>query len=218
MTTATAIAIPNIPQLEKLKTLQVTIVSPDTELLARTYLTDVRAAGKRLDADIKILKAPYQSAIKDIDAVAKPWKDLLAARDQELERAILAYGREVRAAVEAANIKAMAKYEQKVEKAETKAIEQGKPIPVVLPPQLVSAPQKTVEAEGAKQTTIKRKVWRIPGGDHLAFEYTRASSLTKDIPDEFFILDTGRIGKVVRAGGSIPGILVVEEESLSIRA
>ena len=213
-----AVTIPHVAEIENLKNLRVQIVNQESELLARNYLTEIRLASKRLKSDVDMLKCPHKDAILAIDTAAKPWKDLLAARDQELERAILAYRREVRAAVEAANLKAMAKYEQKVEKAETKAIEQGKPIPVVLPPQLVSAPQKTVEAEGAKQTTIKRKVWRIPGGDRLAFEYTRASSLTKDIPDEFFILDTGRIGKVVRAGGSIPGILVVEEESLSIRA
>jgi hypothetical protein len=38
-----------------------------------------------------------------------------------------------------------------------------------------------------------------------------------NIPLEYFVLDTARIGKIIRAGGTIPGIEVYEEESLSVR-
>lgn len=36
------------------------------------------------------------------------------------------------------------------------------------------------------------------------------------VPDEYKVLDSGRITRVVKAGGSIPGIRVFEEESLRV--
>jgi hypothetical protein len=213
-----AITFPNQTEFERFKTLTVSVIDPPSEAEARTHLTSIRLAGKRLDGDVKALKAPYQAAIKDIDTAAKPWKDLLAERDQALTRELLAYGQRVRIAAELANKKILEKYESKVDRATVKAIEKGTPIPIILPPQTVSAPPNSIETEGAKQTIVKRKNWRIPGGDKDAFEYSRNSSLTKNIPDEFFVLDTGRIGKIVRAGGSVPGIEVFEEESISVRA
>jgi len=216
-----AVAIPNIGQLEKFKTLQIIVTSPETEVQARSYLTDVRTAGKRLDADIKVLKRPYQDAIKDIDEAARPWKTILAERDQSLEQALLAYGRKVREAAEKANVKILEKYEGKVANTEAKAIAAGKPIPVVLPPQLVSAPQKSVDVEGVKQTIVKRKAWRLASvGIYLDLAHLDMQMNTQqglNIPAEYFILDTARIGKVVRAGGTIPGIEVYEEESIAVR-
>lgn len=217
-----AITIPNAAQVEKFKTLQIVVNSPETETQARSYLTDVRLAGKRLDQDVKALKRPHQDAIKDIDEAARPLKTILAERDQSLERALLDYSRQVRLAVEEANRKAMEKYEKKVDKVEAKAIMENKPMPIVLPPQLASAPQKSVEADGAKQTVVKRKAWRLdnPLRNYDPSQLTAASAMQEAsaIPLEYFILDTARIGKVVRAGGSIPGIEVYEEESISVRA
>jgi hypothetical protein len=215
------VTIPNLGQLEKIKTLLIVVASPETELTARAHLTEVRLAGKQLDKDIKMMKAPHQAEIKRIDDMVKEWKSMLAERDQALERALLDYGRKVRQAADEANRKAMERYEVKVEKVEAKAIAQGKPIPVVLPPQMVSAPPKSVETEGAKQTVVKRKAWRIPSAcGVMPDDCTMEINLDRQIgiPASYFILDTARIGKVVRAGGSIPGIEVFEEESLSIRA
>jgi hypothetical protein len=118
--------------------------------------------------------------------------------------------------VQKANVQILGRYEGKVEQAEEKAIAEGKPLPVILPPLLKSAPPKTEQVGGVKVTTVKRKAWRIPGSD--VREFSRASELTKAIPDEYFMLDEARIGKIVRAGGTIQGIEVYEEESLSVRA
>ena len=225
----TAIMFPSQIEVDKLKNIVITIVSPETELEAREYLTRVRLASKNLEKDIKAMKAPYQTAIKDIDDAAKPWKSSLAERDQALERALLDYGRKVREAAEKANVKIMDKYEDKVAHTEAKAIAAGKPIPLVLPPQLVSTPQKSVNVEGVKQTIVKRKAWRMkPGGFNAEmnlkqlFEMAGKTGLNEWWPDnipgpEHFFLDTAQIGKVVRAGGTIPGIEVFEEESIAVR-
>jgi hypothetical protein len=82
---------------------------------------------------------------------------------------------------------------------------------------LASAPQKTEHVDGGKLTTVKRKAWRIPGSP-VTDGLSRAGTGGQDIPDEYFVLDTARIGKIVRAGGTVPGIEVFEEESLSVRA
>lgn len=218
-----AIAIPNIAAIEKLKALVISIVSPESEAEARGHLTDVRLASKRLVADIKALKQPYQDGIKAIDDASKPWKDILAERDQSLETAILAYQRKVRLATEEANRKALERYEAKVERVEAKAIEQGKPIPLILPPAMIVSPQKSVQTDGAKQTVVKRKAWRVrlAGSEVCSPEALTAQSsegFKTGIPLDYFILDTARIGKVIRAGGSISGIEVFDEESISIRA
>lgn len=203
------------------ESLKVHVDSPDSELSARNYLQDVRKAAKQLDKDVKALKAPLKTAIDDIDAAVKPWKTMLAERDAALEQALLLYGRKVREAAEAAQRKLMEQYEKKVAKVEAKAEATGKPMPVVLPPPIIAAPPKSVTLEQGTQTTVKRKAWRIS---------TKAGLLTADlltasdnavlaigIPLEYFILDTARIGKIVRAGGTIPGVEVYEEESIAVR-
>lgn len=217
-----AIIIPDVEKLEQIKSINISVTSPESELTARAYLTDVRLAGKKLDDDIKKLKAPYQAEIRRIDDAAREWKATLASRDQALECALLEYRRKVKAEVDKANSKTLEKYEGKVANTEAKAIAAGKPIPVVLPPQLVATPQKSVEVEGSKQTIVKRKAWRLGAPlaqydkDTLTAETVRLEAAA--IPLEYFILDTSRIGKVVRAGGSIPGIEVFEEESIAVRS
>jgi len=211
-----AITFPSQPAIEKFRDMQIAITSPESELMARNHLTDVRLSLKRLTADIKALKEPHQAFIKSIDEAAAPWKSLLAERDQDLEKALLAYGRKVREAAELAQRKLMEQYEKKVERVEAKAIAQNKPIPVVLPPPIIATPPKSVTTDQGKQTVVKRKAWRIAGVDELD-KLTRADFASREVPNEYFLLDTARIGKVIRAGGSIPGIEVFEEESIAVR-
>ena len=211
------ITISNLKELEQLKTLQISIVSPESKEEAAGYLVKIDKASKQLTLDVKAMKAPHKAEIDRIDAAAKPWQQLLVERKDAIGRAILAYNNKVNEAIRLANQKAMEKYEVKVEKQESKAIAAGKPIPVVLPPVLASAPLKTEAVEGGRLTTVTRKTWKIVGTMEPE-KLTRADFASKEVPDEFFILDTSRIGKIVRAGGTVPGVEVVIEESLSVRA
>ncbi len=218
-----AIAIPNLKDLERFKTLQISIVSPETELAARNVLTDVRLALKRLKADIVAMKKPFKDEIDRIDKASDEWKTMLVDRDQAIEQALLAYGRKVRAAAEEAQRKLNERYEKKVEKQEAKAVAEGRPMPIVLPPPIVATPPKSIDLDGAKQTTVKRKAWRLPAsgafhGEPDTLDAQTNESFKLGIPAQYFILDTARIGKVVRAGGTIPGIEVYEEESIAVRA
>jgi len=211
------ITISNLKELESLKQLQISIVSPESKEEAAGYLVKIDKASKQLTLDIKSMKAPHKAEIDRIDAAAKPWMQLLVERKDAIGRAILQYNNKVSEAVRLANAKTLEKYEVKVEKQESRAIAAGKPIPVVLPPVLASAPLKTEQVEGGRLTTVTRKTWKIVGTMEPE-KLTRADFASKDVPDEFFILDTSRIGKIVRAGGTVLGVEVVVEESLSVRA
>lgn len=216
-----------IGSVQKLIGMTVSVVSPETELQAREYLASVRKELKAFKASVVEIKKPFKKEIDEIDAASKPWIEKLQQKDQETEQAILAYLRKVREETEKQNQKALEKYEKKVATQEAKAIANGKPMPIVIPPSLASAPAKTVELEGAKQTIVKHRKWRIKRDDMLNADIRQDLSRLDarfsaeqglDIPLEFFCLDTGKIGKLVRAGGTIPGIEVYEEESLSQRA
>ncbi len=212
-----------ISGIQKLVGMTISVVSPETELKAREYLASIRKELKAFKASVVEVKKPFKKEIDDIDAASKPWIEQLQKKDEETERAILAYLRKVREETEKANAKALEKFEKKADKAAAKAIETGAPMPLIIPPALVSAPAKTVAIEGAKQTVVKRKAWRLRiAGSEVADPSTVTAKLSEEfktgLPLEYFILDTARIGKVVRAGGTIPGIEVYEEESLSQRA
>lgn len=209
--------------IQKLVGMTVSVVSPETELQAREYLASIRKELKAFKAAVVEVKKPFKKEIDDIDTASKPWLAKLQEKDEETERAILAYLRKVREETEKANAKALEKFEKKVDKAAAKSIETGTPMPLVIPPSLASAPAKTVTLEGARQTVVKRKAWRLRiAGSEVADPSTVTAKLSEEfktgIPSDYFILDTVRIGKVVRAGGTIPGIEVYEEESLSQRA
>ena len=212
-----------IGTVQKLVGMKVSVVSPETELQAREYLASIRKELKAFKASVAEVKKPFKKEIDEIDAASKPWLEKLQQKDQETEQAILAYLRKVREETEKQNQKALEKYEKKVATVEAKAIANNKPMPIIIPPALASAPAKTVEIEGAKQTVVKRKAWRMRlAGSEVADPSAVTAKVSEEfqtgIPLEYFTLDTARIGKVIRAGGTIPGIEVYEEESLSQRA
>lgn len=213
-----------IGTVQKLVGMKVSVVSPETELQAREYLASIRKELKAFKASVVEVKKPFKKEIDEIDAASKPWIEKLQQKDQETEQAILAYLRKVREETEKQNQKALERYEKKVATVEAKAIANNKPMPIIIPPALASAPVKTVEIEGAKQTVVKRKAWRLSNrAMNAKLQPETMTALDNQvfeccIPLEYFTLDTARIGKVVRAGGTIPGIEVYEEESLSQRA
>lgn len=212
-----------LSSVQRLIGLKVSVTSPETELQAREYLASIRKELKAFKASVIEIKKPFKKEIDEIDSASKPWIEKLQQKDQETEQAILAYLRKVREETEKANQKALEKYEKKVATVEAKAIANNKPMPLVIPPALASAPAKTVAIEGAKQTVVKHKKWRVRiAGSEVADPSVVTAKLSEEfktgIPLEFFILDSAKIGRIVRSGGTIPGIEVYEEESLAQRA
>lgn len=211
-------ALPSIiiSSVQKLIGMKIAVVSPETELQAREYLASIRKELKAFKASIVEVKKPFKKEIDEIDTASKPWIEKLQQKDQETEQAILAYLRKVREETEKRNQKELEKYEKKVATVEAKAIANGKPMPIVLPPAMVSAPQKTVTLDTSKQTTMKIRKWRISGVSDPAV-LTRADEIGKSIPDDLFVLDTAKVTKIIKAGGIIQGIEGYFDETLSIR-
>ena len=216
-----------IQSVQKLVGMKISVISPETELSAREYLASIRKELKAFKASVVEVKKPFKKEIDEIDAASKPWIEKLQQKDQETEQAILVYIRKVREETEKRNQKELEKYEKKVATVEAKAIANNKPMPLVIPPALASAPAKTIEIEGAKQTVVKHKKWRFKKSEFVSSDMIQdpskldarySSEQGLDIPLEFFCLDTTKIGKVVRAGGAIPGIEVYEEEVISQRS
>ena len=123
--------------------------------------------------------------------------------------------------IEKANQKSIAKFDTKVATKEAEAIAAGKPLPTIAPPNLKTLPPKTEKIDGAKFTTVVVKKWRVMiGGQPIANPDAMTAKTAEDaklgIPLEYFVLDTVKVGKVVKAGGTIPGIDVYNDETLSV--
>lgn len=216
-----------VSSVQKLVGIKISVVSPETELQAREYLASIRKELKAFKASVIEIKKPFKKEIDEIDSASKPWIEKLQQKDQETEQAILVYLRKVREETEKANQKALEKYEKKVATVEAKAIANNKPMPLVIPPALASGPAKTVAIEGVKQTVVKHKKWRLEtvldaDGVPMSLAPERLTAADSQsygfqIPLSHFVLDTTAIGKIVRAGGTVPGVVVYEEESLSQR-
>ena len=205
-----AITFPSTKDIEVLRTLTVSVVSPETKVDAEQHLARIRLAQKNLKADVAAAKKPYKDEIDKIDAAAKPWANSLAEQDQAFEKALLTYNMKVRQAVSTSNVKILDRYETKVEKVEANAVAQGKPIPLVLPPQLKAEPPKTVHTDGARLTESGFWTWDglagvadgIKGAKDLTFP--EAKRLGLDLPDEWFYLDTAQVTACVKRNDRVP--------------
>lgn len=222
---ATALVLSNLKELDQIKTLQISVTTPESKAEAELYLIKIDKLSKQIIADEKAINAPFKAEIERNTAAIKPYKDMLAERKQTFARAIILYNNKVAEEARIANAKALEKFEKKVDRIEQKAIEQGKPIPLVVPPALIQEPAKTVRTEAGTLTTVKRSNWRLPAkagidwcADPDKLSAQSSTDLELGIPLEYFVLDTARIGKIVRAGGTVPGIEIYKEESLSVRA
>lgn len=214
-----------------------------TETAALQIVTKCRANRKELDEERKALTDPLR---EKIERIAAPFKKSIAFFEQierEMERRVGLYRAErarvaaeqqrkaladaaakkaeeeakAQAAREEAELarasgdeKAAVKLEAKAEKAELAAAT------VVAP--VVPQQAKTVDlGNGTKATFRPLKDWALESGLPRDESYYRDDPRLKTVPDEFFILDAAKIGKVIRAGGKVPGILVIDKPSVSGR-
>ncbi len=221
-----AIQIPSFKSIQQATTLSVSITSPETEVQARGYLTEIDKALKQLDKDVKAINKPYKDEIDKNNKAAKEWKLLLEEKYQKIEQGILGYVNKMRAKVAAQNTKAIQKFEKKIDQAAVEAVQNGTPVPLILPPALAVEPAKTVDlGEAGKQTITVHRKWRLPvtAPDYYRHDPERLDAdvsmkMQLLIPLEYFVLDTAKIGRIIRGGGSIPGIEMYLEESIAIKS
>lgn len=220
--------------------IKIVVNSAETRAQVSKYWADCTKFIKDHKKAIAELKAPFKGEIDEIDRAAKPMLDKAKELEFQAEQAILAYDARERAKIQAQNAAKLEKYEARVATSEAEAIANNKPIPLVVPPSLKQEPAKTVVVGETKQTTVKRKTWWLKGhqqprdqyglfcGDPAKQfnEFTMKQNTLRAkfdggpelIPEEYFVLDVAKVGSVIRAGGTISGIDIVEVESLSGRA
>ena len=202
-----------------------TITTPETLTEASGLMVSLRKLRKREEVALKDRIAPLTDQIKAMKDRANLGITLLVNAETVLESAILAYNWRAREAAAKLQAEAQAKYDRKLAKAEAKAEETGKPMPLIAPPPIIQAPPTHLTTPAGSLTARTTKEWRIPGvaAENLAGLY-RDDPRVKDIPDRFFVLRTSDIGKLVRAIGQAgqplpgcPGVEVYEVEGLAVR-
>ena len=71
--------------------------------------------------------------------------------------------------------------------------------------------------DGSKMTLTLDKDWLYQCGVPRGESYFRTDRRLQDTPDEYFELNETKIGKVIRAGGTIPGIRMIEKPRTTSR-
>ena len=175
-------------------------VATDADLQSATsWLVAVRLRRKKIEGFFAGLIKPIQAAVKLNQAKRDEVLAPLAERESKLNVAILGYRQKQQAEAAEAQRKANEAYDREVEK----AIEKGKDVSLIAPPKQVEAPAKTVDAGIANVTFRKVKKFEVTNPDL--------------IPDEYWVIDETKLGKVIRAGVEVPGCRIWDEEVTSVR-
>lgn len=221
-----------------LVSIKIVVNSEATKLAVRKHWDNCTAWLKQNKTATDALKRPFKTEIETIDKLNKPMVEKIKAMQHEADRACIAYDIQQRAKIQAQNQKKLEKFEAKSSAAEADAIANDKPIQFIPLPAMKNEPEKTVIVGDSKQTTVERKSWwlkghRVPvdayglfnGDPAVTFdEYTMKQNMMEirpggieAIPPEYFVLDTAKIGKVIRSGVEIPGIEAITVYGLSGR-
>lgn len=149
-------------------------------------------------------KAEYYKPVKaHLDAISAAFQTILTPveeADKITREKIMAYRAEQsRKAAEAEAIN-----QAKLDLARREAALNGGEITVDLTPVEAPAPVKKVQTDLGTASTMKVVKWEL-----LDFAA---------VPDQFKVLDSAKVTKLVKAGGGIPGIRVFEEETLRVTA
>lgn len=176
-------------------------IASDADMQAATsWLAAVRLRRRETEKFFADLIKPIQQAVKSQQAKRDEILAPLAERETRLNMAILAYRQKQQAEAAAAQAKANAQYDKKVEKAEAA----GKDVSLIAPPKQVEAPAKTMETSAGAAVTF-RKVKR--------FEVVNPDL----VPKEYWMIDETKLGKMIRAGVEVPGCRIWDEEVMSVR-
>lgn len=159
-----------------------------------------------LKQEVKTITGEYDVPLKTLDHM-KSWLNAGRATytaEVEAERRRLQ-------AIEAK------RHEKKVEKAIEKAEKKGI-APIIPPAKIIQNTIQTVQTtHGNVGMKKKPKQFRIPNVEKYEYgEVFRNDQRVQHIPDEFFVLDDKKIGKIIRAGGSIPGVDAYDDYTSSV--
>ncbi len=178
------------------------VIATDVDLTPATQDLSIIAKVKRALAE---KKADYLKPIKaHVDAVSAAFASITSPLD-EADTITRTKVKDYRAAVEARRVEAEAINRQKADLAQREAAFSGTGETTVdTTPVPVPIPINHVRTDLGSAGTMKVKKWEL-----VDFAL---------VPDEFKALDAGKITRMVKAGGTLPGIKVWEEETIRVTA
>lgn len=173
------------------------IKDEDSASKAVTFLGGIKSFLKEADEKRKDLTKGAKEFIDTVNGIFKPWETKLKEVDTSLRARLSTY----QIAKEAQTRKEREEAEKKLQKQMEKAEKTG-----VMPTKLVEVPAeqpKSFSGDGASATFRTIRDFEIED--------------EKKIPKDYWALDLVKIGKIIRAGGDIPGVKVIERKSPTIR-
>jgi hypothetical protein len=159
---------------------------------AMDLLSKIKAAGKRIDDQEDLVLDHYKALTKIEKERWKPSRDKLTTADTALRAAVLVY--------KAEEAKTLAAKEQKV----LAAVETGK----------LKDTSKAIAKINAIQSTATANT--VGAGTFKKIKKLKIEDETK-IPRKYLVPDTDAITKVLRAGVPVPGCILEETQSLSVK-
>jgi hypothetical protein len=177
-----------------------TVASNEDLTPATEDLSIIAKVKKALNEAKSTYVKPIRGYLDEVNAAFNLIMKPLEEADKITRQKIMAYRQEVqRREAEAAEIN-----RQKEELARREAAFSGTgEVTIDTTPVEAPALGKHVCAGGGTLLVAKSTTWEL-------VDFAQ-------VPDQYKMLDTGKINKVVKAGGTIPGIKVIETESLRVR-
>ena len=235
-----------IEELKALESRSLSLVVTDerSQRQAELFIAEAKAAEKRVESQREAAVRPHLTEQRNINAFYKPVIEafqklsrLMTDRlgvylaeqrriEQEAQRKAIEEANRKRAEEEAkartareeAEAARAAGNEKKAEKLETKADNAEMRAAMTAPQVLPTVTQQTRQlGDGRSISTKDVKDWTYTNGTPRGGRYTREDVQTREIPDAFFVLDEAAIGKIIRAGGKVPGVTMVLRTSTSVR-
>ncbi len=170
------------------------VTTPDDMKKATEDLSLIANIKKPLKAKWKEYVDPLNAQVDEINAAFKVFSQPVLTADEMLKGKVLHYNKEQRQKQEDAD------RAQKLI-AEAQSLQEGVVAPVL--PMPTSQPITRLKTDvGEIQEKVETK-WRVAD--------------FSQVPDEYKIIDAGKVGKVVRAGiPSIPGIEIYKKETIAV--
>lgn len=158
---------------------------------------------KEYESAFEAKKKPVRELLNTLQAELKgKIKPLIEAMDN-LKPLLTQYQTKKEQLAQIAQRKEQEKYEKKVEK----AIEKGKDVEAIAPPQTIQAPPKTLETGVGFIIVFKWRLKKFPAiNSDLAKkpDIYRNQPEGEGFPDEFWLLDLGKVTKAVKANVGVP--------------
>ncbi len=182
------------------------IQSPDDVKRATNDLVALKDLRQRITTTRKEWLDPINQAHSQVNDAFKLIAGPVDQADEVLRGKVLKYNQEQqeleRQRKEAEELRRRAaELESGITQETGELFDEPTPLPSTLP---TPQPAKKAYAEMGSLNTRKDRVWEL-------VDFSK-------VPDDYKMLDTTKIGKVVRAGGTIEGIRVFEKDTLTVHS